>query len=493
MEAGDRAARTYATAEAVRWYRRALDIVQTVESPQLARRAYEGLGKALELTSDIQDAVESYRQMREYAQARGDVPMHISALNKLSLVLGTRMWQFAEADRYLSEAEQMARQHADHAGLIELSVVRCGVCIPMANFDSAVSYLGESVDIARELGLKEALVYGLAHLSMTRLYMTEFDGAWQAAEECRRVAEEMGDLAHQAEVMCFPLPMCYLRNGDLETAYRLAGEGVDLARRIGAGFTELYGLMSLGGIAQARGEYDTAISCYRAAFQIAQGLGGYSAVFSSSALAALGSVYLDVSPCLYEQTASSHLEPLNELLQFAGADVMSSMGFGALARGDVDGATQHFERGLTNPSTMWLLQRPVLLVGSAFTRLGRQNVHAASERMREAREYVEQREMRHLYPLLELADGSIHAASGEMDRALEQFTRAEDLASGMGMRPMLWRARATSAKLLAALGRQYEASAKQQAARTMIDEIAGMLDDEQYRAMFVEYAVGQLG
>jgi hypothetical protein len=57
----------------------------------------------------------------------------------------------------------------------------------------------------------------------------------------------------------------------------------------------------------------------------------------------------------------------------------------------------------------------------------------------------------------------------------------------MTMRPLVWQARAGAAKLLAAMGRQDEAAAKRQAARAMVDEIAGLFD-EKLRTAFVESA-----
>lgn len=58
----------------------------------------------------------------------------------------------------------------------------------------------------------------------------------------------------------------------------------------------------------------------------------------------------------------------------------------------------------------------------------------------------------------------------------------------MKMRPLVWQAHAGAAQLLAAMGRAAEADAKRQAARAMIDEIAGLFEDDNLRAAFVESA-----
>jgi hypothetical protein len=61
----------------------------------------------------------------------------------------------------------------------------------------------------------------------------------------------------------------------------------------------------------------------------------------------------------------------------------------------------------------------------------------------------------------------------------------------MTMRPLAWQARAGAARSLVALGRADEAERKQREARAMIDEIAGLFEDEAMRAMFVAQAIGE--
>ena len=49
VEAGDRAAKSYATQEAIRFYEQAQEVLDKVQDAALARRVYEGLGGALPL------------------------------------------------------------------------------------------------------------------------------------------------------------------------------------------------------------------------------------------------------------------------------------------------------------------------------------------------------------------------------------------------------------------------------------------------------------
>ena len=89
VDLGDRAAREYSTAEAIGYYNSALQILETEQDAQLARRAYEGLGGALAFGNDVPGAVENYHKMFHAAQDYGDLPMQVSALNNLDSLVKT--------------------------------------------------------------------------------------------------------------------------------------------------------------------------------------------------------------------------------------------------------------------------------------------------------------------------------------------------------------------------------------------------------------------
>ena len=112
--------------------------------------------------------------------------------------------------------------------------------------------------------------------------------------------------------------------------------------------------------------------------------------------------------------------------------------------------------------------------------------------MADAREYVEERGMKHVYPLVSLVEGQVKSASGDNEGALESFMRVEDLALEMGMRPMAWHGRSGAAQALSELGRNDEAGAKMAEARAVVDEIAALFDDDALRSMYLKNATGKL-
>ena len=183
VEAGDRAARAYSTVEAIGHYTRALEILGTEKDQRLARQAYEGLGAALTFANDVPKAVENYHSMLHEAQEYGDLPMQVSALNKLGFVTALMLGQFPEAENHLVDAERLAWQCDDLPGLAELHMTYCYLRVPFGQFDDAIEHLSESARIGQELDQSEARLFGMTHTANTLLYMTRFDEAWQATQE----------------------------------------------------------------------------------------------------------------------------------------------------------------------------------------------------------------------------------------------------------------------------------------------------------------------
>ena len=205
-EAGDRAARAYSTQDAIALYSQALEILESVTDLASARHVYEGLGGTLTFANDVPSAVENYHAMFHTAQEQDDVSMQVSALNKLGFVTALMQGQFPEA-------EQLARQSGDHAGLAELHVTYCYLRTSTGDFDDAIDHLTESAQIGRDLDLEEPKLFGLTHVANTLIYMTKFDEAWETAQEARLLAEEAGNKKWLSELMAFTIPMYHMRTG----------------------------------------------------------------------------------------------------------------------------------------------------------------------------------------------------------------------------------------------------------------------------------------
>ncbi|MBI4675456.1 MAG: AAA family ATPase [Chloroflexi bacterium] len=183
LEAAERAARAYATMEAIAYYTRARDIAKPLGDVPALRCAYEGLGNALSFTTELPRAVQVFQEMFELGATHGDALMQISALNKQANLLALRMGQMEQAEPLLLQAEALAREYQDKQGLGEMYVIRCQISTGMSDFDKAMHYIGDAVQVGKDLDVKEQIAWGLAHLSGTYVFMLRFEDAAQVAAE----------------------------------------------------------------------------------------------------------------------------------------------------------------------------------------------------------------------------------------------------------------------------------------------------------------------
>jgi len=490
VEAGDRAARAYAVTEAIGYFRQALEILPERIDLKVNRRAYEGLGSVLTFANDIPAAVETYQAMYQLAKDKDDVPMQVSALNKLSTLVAMRLGQFPEAEQLLSNAEQLARQYGDKAGLAEMFMVRCGLCTAAGDFDGAVNYLGESVQIGRELDIKEQMAVGLVHIANTQSYMTRFEESWVTSQEALRISEEIGNRELKAGVLTFAVPMFHIRNGDLQEARRSAELGFGIAEQIGALMPLCDGSLTLGYLSGLAGDYEIAIQWNLRSLQAAQQLG--MAFMEVIPLCALGSLYLEISPKLrdrFQEYRALALKKLEEPGGFmGGGSGWADLGFCALALGEQEKARQYFNQGLQVPTPQSLLRRPLYLVGLASLALSDDDLDGAADYLVRARQFVEEKAMRNYRPLVSLAEGRLLARRGEWGAAMDRLAEAARLAGIMKLRPLAWQAQAEAGRLQEQLGRLEEARDwKNQAAQT-VEEIASLFQDLELRALFNEAA-----
>ena len=123
VAAGERAARAYATPEAIERLERALELLGEDADAALVRRALEALGEARQLAFDLPAASAAFERLRGEGERRGDVPMRVSGMTKLAFLRGSFFDERIEALSDLAEAERMARASNDGEGLIASCMV----------------------------------------------------------------------------------------------------------------------------------------------------------------------------------------------------------------------------------------------------------------------------------------------------------------------------------------------------------------------------------
>jgi class 3 adenylate cyclase/tetratricopeptide (TPR) repeat protein len=495
VQAGDLAARAYATPEAFHNYQKAIEHQDAVDDPDLVRRAYEGLGSVLLFSNQIPEALANYQAMLETGKAQAYLPMRISAMNKLAGVYALRMGDFQNGEALLAQVESLSRQSNDKSGIPEASLIRCQICTAKADFKSVVEAMAEVVTLGKELNNREYVLLGLEHVATSLVYMTHFDEALIKAEEGLQVARELGDWEHEAWMLAMPIPMCHIRNGDFMAAKEALQEGLQIGRKIGSLLPQTTAAYLLGEINRWQGEYESALSYGQFSLETALPMESFAPFMLVLALGSLGIAYLEISPKFADKIAEFHLHALH-LLELpmgamGGGTGWSDLGLCALALGDLKTAEACIEKGLNYPNLFMFLERPRQLAGAALLASAKGNHSNAVKWAEEACREAGKSAMRHYIPFTSLALGRVLVARGDYEAGLEALKRAEGEARSLRMRPIQWQANQEMGRALDRLDRVEQAEAKQKQARAVVEEIASQFKDAELRQAYLEHTGGQ--
>lgn len=490
LQAADRAARAYATTEAMAYYTRAKEIAQTLGDVPALRRAYEGLGNALSFTIELPRAVQVFQEMLEVGKAYDDVLMQISALNKQANILSLRMGQLEKAEPLLLQAEELARKCQDKVGLGEMFVIRCQISLGTADFDTAMHYMGDAVQVGKDLNVKEQILWGFAHLASTYAFMLRFDDSEQVAAEGLQMAFDLENREFYADIKTTEAILKW-RRGDLKAAIEAGEEAASVGDRIGLSLMVVFGLWGAGWCYWQRGEYSAAANAFETALRAAEPFAAFMPFLIAMSEAPLGSMLLDSA--MDEANGLKFRGHALKLSNDAVAGMVNGaawadIGWSALKLGDVELAEKLFTGALDYPSFFRLLMRPRNLLGLAELAKRRADFDTAQKYIDEARTLADEKQMRPFQPVIALADGQLQAAQGNHERAVELFADAEERATAMKMRPTILEARTGAASSLDALGRAGEAEGKRAGAREMKDEIAELIFDAEARKAFLKGA-----
>jgi len=487
LAAANRAARAYATTEAIAYYERAQEIAKQVDDVAALRRAYEGLGNALSFTVELPRAVQVFQEMLEAGKAHDDVLMQISALNKQANILSLRMGQLEAAEPLLLQAEELARANQDQVGLGEMFVIRCQISLGTADFDTAMHYMGDAVQVGKDLNIKEQILWGLAHLASTYAFMLRFDDAEKVAAEGLAMAFEMGNREFYCDIKTTEAILQW-RKGNLDGAIEAGKEAAQIGERIGLSIMVVFGLWGAGWSYWQRGEYSAAMNALQTALHAAEPFAEFMPFLITMSEAPLACVMLDGG--IEREMALKHRDHALELTNnpiggMVNGAAWADIGWSALKLGDSALAEKLFTGALDYPSFFRLLMRPRNLLGLAEISKQHGDFDAAQKYIDQARALVDEKQMHPYQALTALEAGKLELTRANHARALELFAEAETRAAAMQMRPIVLDARRAAATSLDALHRYKERDAMRAQADAMAQEIANFFADPRARDTYL--------
>jgi len=352
-----------------------------------------------------------------------------------------------------------------------------------------VDHMGELVEIGERVGTKDYIVTGLEHVASSLLWLAKFDEAQEKAEEALRISREIGDREHEAILLTTTLPMIAVRNGEFDQAGEYLYEGLRIGNKIGASVALIFGNWMTGELAHWQGDYEQALAYGGLALEQALPFEDFMPWMVVPTLGSLGSAYLDISDQFQDQIADFHQHALR-LMEVPGGTISAGtawadLGFCALSIGDLELADEVFQKGLNYPTMFMYVEKARLLAGSAQLALVRGDIDGARRLAEEALAFANEKQMRNMYPLTYLTMGKVHASSDDLETAAEFYNKAEKEAAALNMRPTIWQSQVEAAKVLESHGREDEAREKRASARAIVEEIAGMITDEELRSAYI--------
>jgi len=274
--AGDAAFRLYAVSEASEYYGRAIQCAGKVEvsSEQLVH-LYSCCGRAFELDSQFDRALENYQEMSHLADEKKDDRLKLASLTAQCILSATQtpLYNPRQAKKLGETALALARKTGDQA--IE-SKVLWGMLLVEAwgegDIQKGLEYGLRSLTLARELGLKEQM--GFTYTNLVNVYwsLNQLEAAREAIQAAQAIWEELSNLPMLADAYTMK-QFASLLDGDLEAVLEVAQESLRLSQSIDNAWNQLTALHYMTNAYTEQGEVNRTFETIEAYSQLVEQVG----------------------------------------------------------------------------------------------------------------------------------------------------------------------------------------------------------------------------
>lgn len=236
VHAGDLAASAYANAEAIALYTLAFDAAKRLNAANAQFiHLYTKRGRAYELAGDYTGAVENYREMQRFAQARGDRAFELESLILQTTAYATGLGKVRDpqkAQENSMEALALADELEDRRAQARiywnlLLNNRFGNEGPV----KAVEYGEKSLALASELGLTEQIALTLKDLAVAYVVVGKIDAAVANVPKLIALWRQLNNMPMLAEVIGGSSQF-YFAQGNLSKSIEMGEESYRLNRSI---------------------------------------------------------------------------------------------------------------------------------------------------------------------------------------------------------------------------------------------------------------------
>lgn len=291
QKAGAYALRTSNFKDAITWFGRALELLESVQlsSPEAGSIRVElliGLGEALQHIGDYPSANE---RLAEGLQLCRDIENQAGAVHALNVLadVAWRQGDYTRTTELCEESMALCRVTNDEQGLMH-ALNRLGMVFwEQGDLTAALPYFEESLEYARRINDQPGVITATNNLGLVAHAQGDYDRSTYYFEETLSLAGTSGE-RHKAASALLNLGAAAGEQGDLDRAAGYFEEALVICRAIGE--QRLVGLLlqNLGIIAELQGDYPTATRYFEESLALAQSIGNRQGV--ASTLSKLGIV-----------------------------------------------------------------------------------------------------------------------------------------------------------------------------------------------------------
>jgi predicted ATPase/class 3 adenylate cyclase len=478
--AGDAAFRLYATLEALEYYERAIQCTEKMAaSSEQLLHLYNQRGRAFELDSQFDQALENYQQMSRLAEENGDEQLQLASLTAQCILRATQtpLYDPPQARKLGEAALALARQTEDQVvesrvlwGLLLVEVWSEG------DIQQALEYGLRSLDLAGDLGLREQM--GFTNTNLVNVYwnLNQLQAASQAILEAQAIWEELGNLPMLADAYTMR-QFAALIDGKLGTVQEIAKQSLQLSQSIGNLWNQLTALHYMTIVYREQGKYQLALETIEKSSQLAQDTG----VFRISSLA------LQLRICL-TAGAMEEAEPLadqlyaqrDKIIPFYRPEVLAMIILVEIARGRLEQAQQVLEEAYQpiDLEDSPIIYTGFLILAEIHLLLAQRDPQGAIDRVGYLLETIQRVGFRQILPEALWLQGKCLLALDQLDQAHQTLEDALIASREIGERRVRWQILSAMVELETRRGKISQAQELNSEAGDIITYIADHSPDD---------------
>ncbi|MEA1903219.1 MAG: adenylate/guanylate cyclase domain-containing protein [Actinomycetota bacterium] len=483
VEAGRRAARSMALADAIRLVTTAVDNTPADADPELVEQAHETLGEAYALVPNLSQAAGAYQRLFEYGERTEQPSIRVSALNRLGYATAMVGGDLAGANSYLLDAKALAEETEDEIGLAEYHMNACLVASLAGQVGEAVAHDEATVELGKAAGINSIFLSGLVRRATNYVAMVDLEKGVPAMEAALEQTRESDQEEAIAIVEALGLGVVRYIQGDVRGSLDVA-DGVQKTLERYSSFYVAINQRNIGALLYELSDLEGALGRFVDTVRLGTRAGQPFAAGAGASGMALVYATAGMVDQVSEQRAVADASTQNPLGDFMGSNIWGDLGFANLMLDRVEEAAADFARGLEAASIHQYLERPRLLAGRALARLAAGDREGAEADLGEAQEFVEDHSYVAPRSLLGYVDGLIKTHRQDFDAATEALESAQQKAMDRGQRLLTVQIRQARAQLALLVGDGDQARAHLEDARAVVNAIAEEIADEHLRDAF---------